>query len=343
MLAFLFIDPVVGFLAGLESGGGGVNVEESATTYLRVIFLGLSLAVVSDVLEMVYIGHGDSKTSLYMNVVPVLVNVTLDPLLIFGYGPFPRLEVQGAALATVTSWGAGLLFGLVVLRTSRGTGLFSRAQARLDRATMRDLLDTGAPIAGQNLARQVARFAMVVVAFLAGGGAGVAAYYLGARVAGVSFVPAGGLKNALQSVVGQNIGAERADRADRATRVAFAIAVGLLTVVGVVQLLVPGAVVDLLAPTLDGTARGFAVDYLTILAYGYPAIGAAYMLEGGSTAPGARRCRSSPPCCSSTRFGSPSGSAARCCSTSACRRCSGASPSRTSSSPSASARTTSAR
>lgn len=279
--AFLLIDPVVGFLTGLETTGSSAGVERVATQFLQVIFLGVGLAVVSDVLEMVYIAHGDSKTSLYMNVLPVLVNVTLDPLLIFGVGPFPRLEIYGAALATVVSWGVGLAFGVAMLRTSRGDGLFSRAQATVDSGVVRELLDLGLPVAGQHFARQAARFTMVVVAFIAGGGAGVAAYYVGARIAGVSFVPAGGLKQALQSVVGQNTGAEHPDRADRATRVAFLLAVGFLVVVGALQWLFPGAIVDVIAPTLSGDARAFAVQYLVILAYGYPAIGAAYMFEGG--------------------------------------------------------------
>lgn len=289
-IGYVGAEPAIEWLVSLSpASGGGVDVRRTAVQYLRVLMLGLSLAAISDVVENVYIAHGDSKTSLYMNVVPVAVNVVLDPLLIFGVGPFPRLEIQGAALATVTSWAAGLAFGVGLIALGRREGLFSRAASRLDVGDVRELLDVGLPTAAQQLARQSARFAVVVVVFFAGGGAGIAAYYLGARVASISFVPAIGFQQAVQSVVGQNLGAGNAGRADRATVLATGIAVGVLAVVGAIQWLVPGGIVAVLAPELDGASAALAVDYLVILAYGYPAIGAAYLLEGGFN--GARRTR----------------------------------------------------
>jgi len=281
LLAFLFIDPVIGFLAEFQTTAGGLNAETAAIQYLEILFPVIAVVVLSDTLEFVFLAHGDSKTTLLMNIVPVTVNLTLDPLLIFGVGPVPALGVQGAALASVGGWVAGLLFGLAMVATARGDGLFSRREAVVDVTTLRAIADTGVPVAAQQTARQVARFVMVVIVFIAGGGAGVAAYYLGSRVAGISFVPAGGLKDALQSVVGQNIGAGNADRADRATRIGFVIAVGVLTVAGAAQLLVPGAIVDLLGPTFDAETRRLSARYLRLLAYSYPAIGAAYMIEGG--------------------------------------------------------------
>lgn len=289
-LGYVAAGPAIEWLASMDpSADGGVAIQDTAITYLRVLLMGLSLAAVSDVLENVYISHGDSKTSLYMNVIPVVVNVTLDPFLIFGVGPFPQLGVQGAALATVASWTAGLAFGVGLLALGRREGLFSWATATLHVGDVTELLDVGLPTAGQHLARQSARFAVIVVVFMAGGGAGVAAYYVGARVAAVAFVPAGGFKQAVQSVVAQNLGAKKAMRADRATWLATGMAVVVLTFVGVIQWLVPGSIVTLLAPELDAEVAALTVDYLTILAYGYPAIGAAYLLEAGFN--GARRTR----------------------------------------------------
>ncbi|WP_255151583.1 MATE family efflux transporter [Halorarius halobius] len=281
--------PAVELLASLDpSTSGGVDLRDTATTYLRVLLLGMSLAAVSDVIENVYIAHGDSTASLYMNVITVVVNLALDPFLIFGIGPFPRLEVQGAALATVTGWTAGLALGAGIALARRG-GLFSRAAAVVSLADARELLTVGLPTAGQQLARQVARFAVVVVVFVAGGGAGIAAYYVGARVATVAFTPAISFQQAVQSVVGQNLGAGNPARANRATWTATGLAVGALTVLGALQWLVPGTIVAVIAPELTGAAAELTVDYLTVLAYGYPAIGAAYLLEAGFN--GARRTR----------------------------------------------------
>jgi putative MATE family efflux protein len=289
-VGYVVAEPAIAFLASNDpSVQTGIELQDTATAYLRILLLGLSLAAVSDVIENVYIANGDSKTSLYMNLLTVLVIVVLDPLLIFGVGPFPRLEVQGAAIATVVGWAAGLALGAGLVLARRRPGLFSRATARVDVGDAREILDVGGPTGGQQFVRQAARFAMVVVVFLAGGGAGVAAYYVGARAATVAFVPAINFQQAVQSVVGQNLGADKPARADRATWTATGIAVAVLTVLGGVQLLVPGAIVDVLAPELEGVAAAFTVDYLTILAYGYPAIGAAYLLEAGFN--GARRTR----------------------------------------------------
>jgi putative MATE family efflux protein len=290
LVGYVAAEPAIAWLASMDpTTSGGVQLRDTAATYLRVLLLGLSLAAISDVIENVYIAHGDSKTSLYMNVLSVAVVVVLDPFLIFGIGPFPRLEVEGAALATVAGWAAGLALGAGFLLSRRRPGLFSWATARPDAGDVRELLEVGVPTAAQQFARQTARFAVVVVVFLAGGGAGIAAYYVGARVATLAFVPAISFQQAVQSVVGQNLGADRPDRADRATWTATALAVGGLAGLGVVQWVVPGGIVAVLAPELRGQAATFAVDYLTILAYGYPAIGAAYILEAGFN--GARRTR----------------------------------------------------
>jgi Na+-driven multidrug efflux pump len=223
------------------------------------------------------------------------VNVVLDPFLIFGLGPFPRLEVVGAGVALVLGSAAGLLTGLVLASSGRVEGYrldeAVRSAVAFDPETVRDLLDIGTPTALQQVARQVVSVLLVVVVFTTGGAAGLAAYFVGARVASVSFVPATGLQQATQAVVGQNLGAGATDRAGRATWLGVTVAAVGLTLVGALQWLFPAEIVGLLVPELDGRGFDLAVAYLRILAYGYPAIGAAYLLEGGFN--GARRTRTS--------------------------------------------------
>lgn len=287
LAGFLAVDPLVSALASVDPGATGAAVERAAVQYLRVSLLGVALLAVTDVVEAVYVGHGDSRASLYMNLVAVLGNVALDPLLIFGVGPFPRLEVYGAALATIGGSAAGLLIGIGFYLGGRQPGMFSWATAEVDLAEVRELLDVGAPTAGQQVARQAGNLLMVVVVFLTGGGAGLAAYHIGYRVSAISFTPAIGCQQAVQSVVGQNLGAANPGRANRATWLSTGAVVGLLGVVGSLQWLFPAEVTTLLVPTIDPGALELSVAYLRILAYGYPAIGAAYLLEAGFN--GARR------------------------------------------------------
>ena len=169
--------------------------------------------------------------------------------------------------------------------------MYSRAAARFDHDELRELLDVGAPVAGQSAVRQVVRVLIVAVAFAASGAAGLAAYTVGARIASIAFIPALGLQQATQSVVGQNLGAERSERARRATYLGVTIAAVGLGVIGVIQWLVPTVIATAFAPELTERALAFSIDYLRILAYGYPAIGAAYVFEAGFN--GARRTRTS--------------------------------------------------
>ncbi|MFB6304041.1 MAG: MATE family efflux transporter, partial [Haloferacaceae archaeon] len=110
-----------------------------------------------------------------------------------------------------------------------------------------------------------------------------------ARVASVAFVPAQGLSQAAQSMVGQNLGAGLPDRADRTTLVGLALAAGLLALVGAGQWLVPGAIAATFVPDISTAGRAHARTYLRVLAYGYPAIGAGELLVAGFNA--AKRTR----------------------------------------------------
>ena len=294
--AFLAAPLLADLLVAVQPAGDGTAaVRGFAVDYLRAVAAGLVAVTLADTVEAAFVGWGDSRAALYINLATVGVNVVLDPLLIFGLGPFPRLKVAGAGIALVAGAFAGLLTGAALASTGRVEGLQLGAAVRsarsVDTDDLRALLDIGTPTAAQQTARQLVNVLMVVVVFAAGGAAGLAAYFVGARAASVSFVPAIGLQQAAQSVVGQNLGAGATDRARRTTWLGTAVAVGGLVVIGTLQWLFPAEIVGLLVPELDGRAFEFSVAYLRILAYGYPAIGAAYLLEGGFN--GARRTRTS--------------------------------------------------
>lgn len=288
LLVFVAAAPLVDLLAAVQPGSG--TVTDLAVTYLRVSALGLVAITLGDTVEAAFVGHGDSRASLWMNVCAVAVNVALDPVLIFGGGPVPALGVAGAALASIVGAAAGLGLGAWMVVRGRNGRMLSRTVGPTV-ADARELLDVGVPSAGQQAVRQLVRVVVVVVVFAAAGGAGLAAYLLGARVAAAAFVPAIGLQQAAQSIVGQNLGAGLPDRARRTTWLGVALASGGLAVVGALQWLGPGPIVTLLAPELSAEAARLSRTYLRILAYGYPAIGAAYLLEGGFN--GARRTRTS--------------------------------------------------
>jgi len=271
--------------------GADPTVAPLAATYLATWALGVPAMAASDVLEGGFVGWGDTRAALYVNLTAVLVNVGLDPILIFGWGPVDGMGIRGAALATVVGYAAGLALAVAMALGIRDSFTLSRDAVAFDRSEYRELIDVGAPAAGRRIAQDGVRLVLVGLVATVGGAAALAAYTVGARVASVAFIPASGLSQAAQSVVGQNLGAELPDRARRTTWVGVAIAAGALSAVGAVQWLVPATLTRLFVPDVSPAALDLTVDYLRILAYGYWAIGATYVLRAGFN--GARRTRTS--------------------------------------------------
>jgi putative MATE family efflux protein len=271
-------DPIVSLL------GADPAVERLAVIYLSTYVLFLPFAGASDALEGAFTGTGDSRAALYVTLVTVAVNVVLDPVLILGFGPIEAMGIRGAALATVLGYVSGFLLSAAMALGLRESLTLSRRDATFDPDIVRSLFDVGGPITGQRIAQDAVRILLVGVVAAVGGAAGLAAYTVGSRVASVAVIPASGLQQAAQSVVGQNLGAEQPDRANRATWVGVAIAVVALSAVGAAQLAAPEAVARLFVPGGDDRTLRLAALYLEVLAYGYWAIGAAYLFQSGFNA-----------------------------------------------------------
>lgn len=261
--------------------GAGREVGPLAATYLAVVAAGLPLAGASDAVEAGYTGWGATRLSLAVNVATVGVNLALDPVLVLGLGPVPVLGVRGAAYATVAGYAAGLGLALALLARRRVLDPGSLLPSRAD---LRATLAVGAPVTGRRLLSAAVRIALVGVVAAVAGAPGLAAYTVGARVASVAFVPAQGLSQAAQSMIGQNLGAARPDRADRTALVGVGLAAGALALVGAAQWLAPGPLATAFVPDLSAAGRAHARAYLRILAYGYPAIGAADLVVAGFNA-----------------------------------------------------------
>jgi putative MATE family efflux protein len=270
----------------LMSGG---EVAPLALVYLVTYMLGFPFLAMSDAIEGGFIGWGDSRASMYVNVTAVVVNVGLDPFLILGWGPFPEMKVQGAALATATGYGAGFLLALTLFVWGRDGFELSQKIVEFDADEYREIIDVGLPRGAQTAASQSVRVLVIAIVSAVGGAAALAAYTVGARVASVAFIPAQGLSGAAQSIVGQNLGADNPGRARRTTWVGAVIAAVGLTLAGVVQWVAPELLVEVFVPDMTPAGFALAVDYLQILVYGYWAIGAMYMFQAGFN--GARRTK----------------------------------------------------
>lgn len=158
---------------------------------------------------------GDTKTPSYVMAFGGLINVILDPILIFGWGPVPAFGIQGAAIATLVAWAAGLFYILYILAIKRKLiepKLLNWQQ--LKRSTG-GILKIGLPAAGANMLTPIS--AGVVTAIVAGyGPEAVAAWGVGGRLESIASIVVLSLSMSLPPFISQNFGANKLERVGQA-------------------------------------------------------------------------------------------------------------------------------
>ncbi len=188
--------------------------------YMRWIFTGFPLLFVFFVYQGISTGLGDTIGPMQVNLIAVIVNVILDPILIFGLGPFPEMGVVGAAVATVFS--RALASGIGMHRLFKGSNGMRIAVADLkpDRPMIKRIMKIGLPVSMGQLATSLG-FTFMIGIVNSFGSAVTAAFGVGNRIIHMAMVPAFGLSQANATAVGQNLGAGNVDRAEESSRTAL--------------------------------------------------------------------------------------------------------------------------
>lgn len=272
VLGFIGAHAVVAFLGATD------DVLPLATQYLRVSFVGLPFLFAYVIFQSLMRGVGDARTPLLIVTGTVALNFVLDPLFILGWGPVPGMGVSGAALATVITQGLAAMVGLAML-FSGGYGIrLVRAHLVPDFALIWRLLKLGLPAAVEQSTRALGLMLMTVL--VAGFGTiTLAAYGIGTRMLSFVIIPALGLSQASSALIGQNIGAQRIDRAERTAWLSAAIGFVLLSLVGVVSFVFARPIVTLFVPDAPAVIEtGSLFVRITALAYGV--VGAQIVLTG---------------------------------------------------------------
>ncbi|NEU58874.1 MATE family efflux transporter [Halorussus sp. MSC15.2] len=235
-----------------------------AGQYMEVFFLGLPFLFGFFVFTSLMRGYGDTRTPMRVMVVSVAMNVVLDPLLIFGVGPVPALGIEteilsgmgieGAALATILSRGVASVLGFYVLFVARvGPDVQTRYLVP-DLSYIWDIVRIGVP---STLEQSMSALAMITLTAMVVQFAPpvVSAYGLGNRLASLVFLPAMGLGRATNTMVGQNLGAGKSDRAERAAWIAAKVGAAVMFGVAVIAALFPEPIVSVFMATGTDAAR----------------------------------------------------------------------------------------
>jgi putative MATE family efflux protein len=240
----------------VEMGGNFTRVMLGGSVTVTLIFL----------INAVFRGTGDASVAMYTLVLANFVNIVLGPLLVFGVGPFPRLGVTGAAVATTIGRGVGVVFQLFMLTRGRRRIQLHRRHLHIDAATMRTMLR----ISGSGILQVgISTVSWVgLVRILAGfGAAAVAGYTLAIRVVLFALLPSWGMANAATTLVGQNLGAGRPDRAESAVWKASLYNFVFLGVVGLLFFTLAGPLVAFFSA--DQAVQTFGAQGLRIISAGF--------------------------------------------------------------------------
>ena len=197
--------------------GAKGEILELISDYMIPWCLGVGLLVIPMVGNGAIRATGDTKTPATIMVIAGIVNIVLDPFLIFGIGPFPRLELQGAALATVVSWGVTFTASLWILGKREGMIRLPIFDPKQTFDSWKQILHVGIPAAGTNMMEPLS-MAVITRMISEYGKEAVAAFGVGGRLEALSLIGIWALSMAMTPFVGQNFGAGNSDRIRAALR-----------------------------------------------------------------------------------------------------------------------------
>lgn len=198
----------------LRALGAGPATVDIGASYSAVVLGGSSTVLLLFLINAAFRGAGDAVLALVALWIANLLNIVLDPALIFGWGPFPAMGVTGAGVATTASRGLGVLFQLVLLARGSGRLHLGLRHLRLSMQIVRRLLRVGSTAVLQYLVG-TASWLVVMRIVAAFGSAALAGYTISIRILIFALLPSWGMANAAATLVGQNLGAGKPDRAER--------------------------------------------------------------------------------------------------------------------------------
>jgi len=277
-LSIVVVAPVI-LGVGRLVGVFGVTPEVAGLTgaFVRRVMLSIPAAAVVFVIGAGLRGAGDTRTPLAIGVVINVLNVAFNYVLIFGKLGFPALGVRGSGLATTVAFTTGAVMGCLLLVRGRLRLTITPDDLRPRLEPIRRVLAVGYPAAAEQLLIQIGFFLYVVFVARYGTKA-VAAYFIGARIMALSFLPGFGFAAAAGALVGQYLGAHDPRRAESAGWLATRLSVYLMSTTGLVIFLGARHIAALFVADPEVVAG--TVSFMYVLGVAQPLMGIDFTLGG---------------------------------------------------------------
>ena len=249
--------------------GASPETVESGFMYPAIMLGGNGVIMLLFIINAVFRSSGDAAISMRILWFANILNILLDPLLIFGIGPFPEMGVQGAAVATNIGRGSAVLYQLYLLGKGKYRVKVRAAQLVIRLNEVMKLIRLSLGAIGQNLIATSSWIFLVWVVTSLGEEA-VAGYTIAIRIIMFVLLPAWGMANAAATLVGQNLGAERPDRAERS---AWVVGIGNMILLGLVSIIfiaIPHSFIGFfIDPVLEPMVMQSGITCLRLVSFGF--------------------------------------------------------------------------
>jgi putative MATE family efflux protein len=246
--------------------GASPDVIAAGQTYTRIMLGGNIVILLIFLINAIFRGAGDAAIAMRVLTLANCINIVLGPLLIFGVGPFPRLGLTGAAIATTIGRGTGVLYQLYRLWRRDGRVVVHRQEIRLKPAVMKILLRLSGTGTFQVFVGMASWIGLTRINASFGTDA-LAGYQIAIRIIIFALLPSWGLANAAATMVGQALGAGKPERGEEAVWKAALYNVVFLGTAGLVFVIFANPIAHVF--TRDADVAAIAASCLRIISYGY--------------------------------------------------------------------------
>lgn len=272
ILGYVFSTPIMALM------GAEPAVLPQAVSYMQISFVGLIFVFGFFVYQALMRAVGDVKTPIYIVLATVILNLIIDPLFILGFGPIPAFGVAGAAIATDVTQAIATFIGLAMLFSGKYGIHLKLHEFKPDNKLILDMFKLGLPA---SIDQSMRALGLTVMTFLVAGlgTSVVASYGIGTRILSFIIIPAIGLAMATSTIVAQNIGAGKIDRAEESAKLSAWSAFILLTIVGVL-LYIFAEPVSAAFITGDAKALAGSVAYVRIMSLTFGFLGVQQAISG---------------------------------------------------------------
>ena len=248
-------------------GAEGV-VLRMGREFLQVISMGLFSFFGFSIFISLMRGYGDTLTPMVVMFFAVVLNIVLDPFLIFGLGPFPELGVMGGAVATVFARGLAFLVGLYILFSGRKGIRISLKNMVPEPGMFMKMVRVGFPASFSVTSRAISVNILVAIVGTFSN-AVVAGYGIGVRIFSLIFMPASAASRGVATMTGQNIGAGNIERAESVGLFSARYMFYFQTLLGALIFFLAGPIVSIFTQNPEVISTGSNFLKITALTFGF--------------------------------------------------------------------------